>query len=269
MAGRIICQPLEIWDIQSVGISMSFVNTKAIVIRAFDTGEGDRAITLIAKGIGKINVYAGGVRKTKSKNSAGTDIFAYSDFNLYVQSGKYRLNSAELIESFYNLRNDIFAITYASHLAEIMGDMVQEEQQADDMLLLFLCALYMLAEGAEPELVGACFEFKMACLNGFIPEITACRDCGVKLTDAPYYFDLDEYSVMCKDCGGQSMRLIPIGEGCLRALKYVATCDIRKTYKFTLDDVSKKQFINLSRRIIQKVNEREYHKLDYLDKLRD
>ncbi len=248
---------------------MSFVNTKAVVIRSFDTGEGDRVITLIAKGIGRINVYAGGVRKTKSKNSASTDVFAYSDFSLYVQSGKYRLNSAELNESFYRLRNDIFAITYASHCAEIMGDMVQEEQQSDDMLLLFLCTLYMLAEGADPELVTACFEFKAACLNGYIPEITACRDCGVTLTEAPYYFDLDEYSVTCKDCGGDKLILLPMGEGCLRALKYVATADIRKTYKFTLDDVSKKQFATIARKIIERVNEREYHKLDYLDKLRD
>lgn len=248
---------------------MSFVNTKAIVVRASDTGEGDRVITLIAKGIGKINVYAGGVRKTKNKNSAATDIFAYSDFNLYVQSGKYRLNSAEIIESFYNLRNDIFAITYASHCAEIMMDTVQEEQPADDMLLLYLCAMYMLSERADPELITACFELKAACLSGFTPRLRSCVKCGAVFDESNYYYSVEDFGLVCRECGGGEDRTFSMGEGCLRAMQYVAASEIRKTFKFTLDDISKLQFVHICRKIIEKVNEKEYQKLNYLKKLKE
>lgn len=248
---------------------MSFVNTKAIVVRAWDTGEGDRVITLIAKGIGKINVYAGGVRKTKNKNSAATDIFAYSDFNLYVQSGKYRLNSAELIESFYNLRNDIFAITYASHCAEIMMDTVQEEQPADDMLLLYLCTMYMLSGGADPELITACFELKTACLSGFTPRLKSCVRCGAIPEGSHYYYSVEDFGLVCRECGGGEGNTISIGEGCLRGMQYVAGAEIRRIFKFSLNDVSKLQFVNICRRIIEKVNEKQYQKLDYLKKLKE
>ncbi len=246
---------------------MPLLNFKGVVIRTTDTGEGDRVLTLIAAGIGRISVYAGGVRKTRSRSSAATDVFTYSDFSVYAQSGKYRLNTAELIESFYTLRTDITAMTYASHCAEIAYDLVQEEQEADDIMLLFLNTLYLLSGGANPALTTACYELKSACLAGFAPQMSTCSSCGKKLSCEPYFFSCDELSGVCPECAEGMPGLIRLGEGCVRAMRYVESCPPRKTFSFRLDKPAEEQFTKVCRAIIQKVNEKEYHKLDYLTKL--
>jgi DNA repair protein RecO (recombination protein O) len=51
----------------------------AIVIRSREYGESDRLITLFSREMGKIEAIAKGVRKPKSTQRGGTQLFTYSD----------------------------------------------------------------------------------------------------------------------------------------------------------------------------------------------
>jgi len=58
----------------------------------------------------------------------------------------YTVNSCDVIESFYDIRNDLERLTYAAHMMDIVNDVILENQPASRLLQLFLNSLYMLSK---------------------------------------------------------------------------------------------------------------------------
>ena len=87
---------------------MTISTIRGIVIKETFSGDLDKYIIIFAKDIGKVSVFAKGARKLKSKFLAGTALFTYGDFIVKESRGKYYLDSVDIIENFYGLRNDIY-----------------------------------------------------------------------------------------------------------------------------------------------------------------
>ena len=92
---------------------------RGVVIKENFSGDSDKYIVIFAKNIGKISVFAKGARKLKSKFLAGTALFTYGDFIVKESRGKYYLDSVDIIENFYGLRNDIFTLAYGTYFLEV------------------------------------------------------------------------------------------------------------------------------------------------------
>ena len=85
-------------------MSESTVKINAIVVRAKDSGENDRLLTLLSPEMGKLSVSAKGVKSLKHKSRSACMPLAYSSFVLKkIKDGLYSLSSADLIESFSSL----------------------------------------------------------------------------------------------------------------------------------------------------------------------
>jgi len=123
---------------------MNYLKTSGIVIKEVNTGEADRIITIFPRIKGKISALAKGARKTESHLVAGTQLLCYSEFVLFKGKDMYTVNSCDVIESFYDIRNDLERLTYAAHMMDIVNDVILENQPASRLLQLFLNSLYML-----------------------------------------------------------------------------------------------------------------------------
>ena len=99
---------------------MSSEKIRGIIIRENFSGESDKFLTIFAKDKGKISVFAKGARNTRSKFLASSSLFTYGDFIIRTVTKTPTLITADVIESFYNIRNDFATAVYASCFAEFI-----------------------------------------------------------------------------------------------------------------------------------------------------
>ena len=150
---------------------MAAIKAQGIVIAESSAGESDRRVTVLAKNKGKLAAFAKGARKVGSKFLAGTQLFTYADFVFYDGKTFYALNSVNIIQNFYDLRNDYERFCMASYFVELTDALTVYGEQADDILMLTLIALARLSRFCDaPASERAVFELKALQLAGLSPE---------------------------------------------------------------------------------------------------
>ncbi len=246
---------------------MGCVHFKGIVIKEVNTGEADKIVTVLTAEEGKISVAAKNARRPKNSLSSGTQLLCFSDYMLFKGKELYNMSCCEVIEPNYEIRNDIYKLTYSSHILELIYDNVQEGDPSESVLKLLLNTLYVIAKTDRPlELVTRVFELRLMALLGYEPHVTGCVNCN-KTEDDNMFFDLDNSGIVCKQCAATGGRLIPLLPGTVKALKYIMKVSPQKLFSFSLSEQSVKELGIISRRYIKEHLGKEYNKLDYLKQL--
>ena len=102
----------------------------------------------------------------------------YSEFVLFKGKDIYSINSCDVIEPFYDIRNDLERLTYAAHMTELINDVIQENQPATKVLQLFLNSLYLLSKtGRSPMQIVRVFELRLLSILGYAPSVGGCVVC--------------------------------------------------------------------------------------------
>ncbi len=175
---------------------------KGLVIRTTDIKESDRLVTIFTEEAGVITALARGARSLKSRKMAATMQFCYGSFVLFKQNDKYRIKEAELIESFFDIRNSIEGLALAGYIAEVLDDVAVAEADRE-LLRLSLNSLYAIARGLYPlAKIKATFEVRAMSILGFMPDVLSCSSCGRR--DGEFYFDIMAGAVQCSECKKRS-----------------------------------------------------------------
>jgi len=247
---------------------MSYLNIKGIVVKEVNVGESDKIITLLTKQKGKITVSAKGARRPKSSFAAGTQFLSYSDFVLFSGKDMYSLNSCDIIETFYEIRNDMEKLTYAAHFVELVNDTVQENQPAAKVLQLFLNTLHMLAKtDKQPELLARIIELRLLTIDGYTPYIRGCAVCGKDDCES-YSFSFSKCGLICKGCAVQDPFAMDISIGTIKALTYIIYSKIEDLFNFKVSQVILDELGRLMKRYLRDRLEKDYNKLDFLKQLK-
>ncbi len=247
---------------------MGYIKVKGIVIREVNTGEADKVVTIFSKNEGKISAYARGARRQRSSISAGTQLLCYSEFILYKGKTMNSVSSCDVIEPFYEIRNDIVRLTYAAHILDIINDVVQEEQPAVRTLQLFLNTLHMLSKtDKSPELLVRIFELRLLTILGYAPYVRGCMVCGKEEIEKAH-FSFRKCGFICQQCIAEDRSAMLLSQGTIRAIIHIIYSDIKDLFSFT---VSKEVLSELSRvcsRYLRERLERDYTRLDFLKNLK-
>lgn len=150
---------------------MSSEKIRGIIIRENFSGEADKFLTVFAKDVGKISVFAKGARNTKSKFLAASSLFTYADFMIRTATKTPTLLSADVIESFYNIRTDLSSAAYASYFAEFIDKAVIDNVADNNALLLLLKSLQKLSKNnSNARLIGCIFQLRLLDILGYRPD---------------------------------------------------------------------------------------------------
>lgn len=247
---------------------MSYVKAKGIVVREVASGEYDKILTVITDDLGKISVCAKGSRRSGNRYSAGTQIFSYCDWTLYKGKGMYILNSCDILDSFYKIREDISLLAFAAHMLDMIQDTTYENQAAKEPLSILLCGLGALShKKRNPELIIRIFALKLSQIMGYTPFLSGCCRCGTKEMDE-IYFSFEYCGLICEKCltnGGNTVNIMP---GTAKALIYVICADIREAFAFELSSEVLKNFSEVVDKYVGDRLERKYCKLSFLNEIR-
>ncbi len=204
---------------------------RGIVIHETMVGEADKIITILCKDKGKISVSAKGSRKPTNKNVSASSLFAYCDFNIYTGLKYYRLNSADIIKSFYKISYDYDKLIYANYLAEVCNKISICDTETNDILFLVInCINAMEIDKISPKLIISIFNIKLVQILGYEPVLDFCSVCGTDIEDIMYF---GYEGIVCKKCNTRNYRF---NDDVLYVIKFILETDIKQLFNFTVND---------------------------------
>lgn len=243
---------------------MSYIKTKGVILKEINVGEADKIVTIFSRNKGKIAGSAKGAKRPKSRLIAGAQLFCYSEFVLFKGKDMYSINSCDVIEPFYEIRNDLVKLTYAAHINEIVMDNVQEEQPSSKVLQLFLNSLYMLAKTDKaPEQITRVFEIRLMAILGYAPSVMGCIKCG-REDFKDFAFSFKHCGFLCKQCISDDKFALKLSEGAARAIHYIVYSNIKNVFNFEVSSQILFELEKVSKRYLKDRLDRDYNKLDFL-----
>lgn len=207
-----------------------------VIIRDIQLGDNDKIITVLTREIGLIEVTCKGAMKITSKASSAIGLFMFSKLCVNMSKNRYYLNSAEPINTFYNIRLDVEKFALASYFAEIIRYSVLFEQPCDIITRLLLNALYFLDNGkVEHRMIKPIFELRFMCELGHLPALLGCYECNCYEAEV-MYFNLHNGRLICEHCSkvGEITNIVAISPKILESIRYISLIDYKDLFKIKL-----------------------------------
>lgn len=204
---------------------------RGIVLRATDTGEADRILTVLTAEKGRLTVVAKGARGRRSRVTACTDLLVYAELTLSESRGWQYLTEGNTLELFDGVRRDVELLALGCYFAELTEAVCCGGEEDGAFLPLLLNALYALGTLRRPQaLVKAAFETRLCALAGFAPLLDGCAVCGRSEPKEPV-LDLRDGVLRCAACGIRETGAA-LTPAALAAMRYVLRCNEKKLYSF-------------------------------------
>jgi len=251
---------------------------RGLIIRTVDIKETDRLVTIFTEECGVVTALARGARSLKSRKMSATMLFCYGDYVLYGQGDKQWIKEAELIESFYDMRNSIEGLALANYIVEVLSDVTVAEAEKD-LLRLALNSLFAISKGKyTAEKIKAAFEIRAATILGFMPDVISCHTCGERLGD--FFLDVMGGIITCRKCKEEAalMHTEPsdpheahiiclLSEGAKTAFGYCVYSPIERIFSFNLSDSDMRLFSRAAEEYLLNQLGRSYNSLAFYKSL--
>ena len=253
-----------IWEISGKCVKM-VSKVSGIVIKETDAGESGKRIVVLTREHGKMLLSARGAKNAKSGIMAATQLFSYCEFTLFEGRGFYSITQADVIESFYGIRNNFDAIAYGAYILELTERTAFEELADDEAFDLLIRTLIVLSKRTEEARLIACiYIIRLIKECGFMSDVF-CAECGEELEGKAYYSESTD-GIFCVNCSeGAEYKL---SAGALRAIKHISENPLNLIFSFRLDKDTLEEvwtFADVSRR---KYFGERYKTLDYINNMK-
>lgn len=211
-------------------------------------GSQDKTLTLLTSDYGMLQVIVKNPGGKKSRLAAACEVLAYSELCLLEGRVRYILQSADLEENFFGLREDLSALSLAGYLCELTRHLMPQKENGAEILQLLLNTLYLLEKKKRsPAFLKAVYELKLMGLSGFQPDTDGCAGCGKD--DGEMWLLPGEGIALCKDCLPHFIESavrppyrVPFPAAARQAFRFVSEADGKKVFSFKLDPQSEKVF---------------------------
>ena len=224
--------------------SLSIFKVRGIIIKESFMGEADKVVTILCKDIGKITAYAKGARKAKSKYLAGTQLFSYSDFVLYDGKKFFSVTQIDIIENFYELRNNFDKLCYGSYFFELIDRNILPNSSCNELIQVLLKSLSQLKkEESCAELVARIFELKFLEYDGYMPEMNSCVVCEADIATDVYFIS---DGIVCKKCIGHEITH-KISPTTIYTIQYILTSELKNLFQFNVSKEILKELRKISK----------------------
>ena len=243
------------------------ISVKGIVLATSLIKEYDKRMVVLTAELGKITVFANGVRRPGSRYSAVCQSFAMAEFKLRQGRDAYTLVSAEIKESFREIALDMVKMCYASYMCELTAYYTHVGEQASQELnLLYVSFKALLNDNIKNELIKTIFELRFMYIEGQGINVFSCTVCGKQenLTD----IDIKRGGLICTDCIKKLKRSTrKISSSAIYTMKYIMSSKLSKLYSFRLSEELYNEISGITDAFMEKYVDRNFNSLDILKTL--
>lgn len=220
-----------------------FQRTEGIVIRTIDYGETNKIVTLYTREFGKIGMVARGAKKPKSRLTAISQLFIYGNFLFQKGTGLGTLQQGEIINSFKEVRNDLFRASYASYIVELTDKLTEEKERNPFLFELLFQTLSFLNEEMDPEILTRIYEVKMLQVAGIAPQLNCCVSCGA--TEGNFSFSFTEGGFLCQTCKHSDAHVLEISSSTVKLLRLFYHLDMKRIGTISVREETKQELKNV------------------------
>ena len=178
---------------------MAVYHADALVIRSREFGESDRVLTLFSREMGKLQAVAKGVRKPKSRQRAGAQLFTYGDFLIHRGKSLDTVSQCSPRESFAFLWKDLDRSLAATGIVELLDISTIAAQPNPELFVLTLSCLFLL-EQLDPLLVLGAYALRLMIIMGYQPLLGVCAECGGGVQGDRLFFSSEAGGILCSRC---------------------------------------------------------------------
>ncbi len=185
-----------------IGHRMPLLETEAIVLRTYRLGEADKIASLFARQLGRLRAVARGALRPKSRYGGTLEPLSHVRLWIFERENRdlLHLNSAELLESFFDMQKDYRVQLAAQYLAEVAERVLPEREVNERAFRLLLAALRALKHSGEVNRPLLYFDYWMLRLGGFLPDLESCSACGRALGEEGGYYGPGSEGLLCREC---------------------------------------------------------------------
>lgn len=144
---------------------MKYQKFSGVIINRRAISENDRFLTIYTEELGKISVYAKGIRSMKSKRGNALDLFSHIKFEVYEKNDHRTLTSVELINGHRDSKTALKHIARLFQIGELVDRLTAEEEPGKDVYNLLLTALGNLSRFETPEYLYRFKKKLLSCLG--------------------------------------------------------------------------------------------------------
>ena len=214
-----------------------------------------------------MSLYAKAAKNIKSKKFSATNLLCYSEFVLQEGTDLYKVNEAEDIDIFYELREDIEKISLAHYFCELLLSCITEVSDTEEILRLTLNSLYYLCKGEKNiYLIKSVLELKLMCSIGFLPSLVCCSKCN-EFENGNMYFNITEGTILCEECL-DDYSLIKLSSSALASLRHITYSDFNKLFNFTASDKTLREVSSITEKYVISKIETNFKTLNYFNSIR-
>ncbi|MFH1509407.1 MAG: DNA repair protein RecO [bacterium] len=218
---------------------MPTYKTEGIILRKNNIFEADQIITFYTRHQGKLRAIAKGIRKAKSRRSGHLELFMLTD--LIIANGKNLdvITSAENIEAYKHLRNDLEIYSQLGSVLEMVDLMTPEGHNDTRIFTLLKNTLEWLNENAQSKnrhIILRAFEIKLLTITGHAPVADKCVRCGRALKPQRNGFSDLLGGVVCSGCASKRDEAVAISDGAIKLLRLITKNELATVAKISPED---------------------------------
>lgn len=171
-----------------------------LVLKELSYKENDKILHVLSRTRGKIQIISKGSKKSNSHLINASQLFAYSNCSMTVSRDMYILTAADLIDNFYNLKNNMEAFFNGNYILELISYVAQENEVDYRIFDMTVSALHYLSTNSKAfDRLTAAYELKLASMLGYKPDFRHCIACGNNINDNSK-FSINDGGLFCSDC---------------------------------------------------------------------
>ena len=261
---------------------MTDFKVNGLVIREADYGDNDKLLTVLTEKHGKLFVVGKGVKSLKNRHMACAQLFSYASFNFRKRGNFYYITDSDLIENYYEIRNDIVKLSLAAYICDVLCEVGREGIEEKDILKLALNTFYAIAKDIRPlEFIRAAFQLRIATECGFMPDLSGCYICNDS-APALAHIDIMNGNFVCDKCRasasftivkdsfyetGAEKPISIVSYAVLLAMRYICSCRQERFLSFSLEENEYNMLYQVCEKYLLNHLERGFYSLDFYKSL--
>jgi DNA repair protein RecO (recombination protein O) len=177
--------------------------TEAIILRSYPLKEADKIVSFLARSGGKTRGVAPNARRSVRRFGAGLELLSHVRLRYQEREAQdlVRLESCELLDSFFDAQSDYAVAVAFGHVAEVAEQLLPEREANDAFFRLILLVIEEIRRTGEIWRPLTYFDLWAVHLAGFLPPLDACLRCGAALEpDEPAWFRASSEGLRCRVC---------------------------------------------------------------------
>ena len=177
--------------------------TEAIILRSYPLKEADKIVSFFSRAGGRKRGVAPNARRSVKRFGAGLELLSHVRLRYSEREARdlVRLESCELLESFFDVQGDYDATVAFCHVAEVTEQLLPEREANDPFFRLILLVIEEIRRTGEIWRPLTYFDLWAVNFAGLLPPLDACLRCGEVLEpNEPAWFRTSSEGLWCGVC---------------------------------------------------------------------